>query len=69
MECRAINETQVADHIYPLVREWYETGAINLERMRALDAVQPMCPACSASQGGQLSWWSRAMRELFGFDG
>ena len=67
VECGAIAETQVADHIYPLVQEYYETGAINLERMRSLEAVQPMCPTCSASQGGRLSWWSRAMREFFGF--
>ena len=67
VECRAVTPVQVADHIYPLVREWYETGGINEEFMRSLEAVQPQCPACSASQGGQLSWWSRSMKELFGF--
>jgi hypothetical protein len=68
VECGEVAPTQVADHINPLVREWYETGRINLEQMRALDAVQPMCPTCSASQGGQLSWYSRLMKEFFGFD-
>jgi hypothetical protein len=67
VECGAVTPVQVADHIYPLVREWYETGGINEEFMRSLEAVQPQCPACSASQGGQLSWWSRSMKELFGF--
>jgi hypothetical protein len=67
VECGAVTPVQVADHIYPLVREWYETGGINAEFMRFLEAVQPQCPACSASQGGQLSWWSRSMKELFGF--
>ncbi len=68
VECGNVAFTQVADHINPLVREWYETGGINLDRMRSLDAIQPMCPTCSASQGGRLSWYSRLMREVLGFD-
>lgn len=65
--CGTVDDVQVADHIYPLVQEWYETGAIDLTRMREVTSVQPMCPTCSASQGGHLSWWSRGMREQFGF--
>jgi hypothetical protein len=59
-------DTQVADHIDPLVKEYYRTGTIDLERMRSLDAVQAQCPACSASQGGLLSRFSRAMRDFWG---
>lgn len=65
VDCGAITSSQVADHITPLVQEWYETGQINTEFMHSLEAVQPQCPACSALQGGQLSWYSRAMREVF----
>jgi len=68
VECGEFAPKMVADHSYPLVREWYETGTINLARMRSLEAVQPMCPACSASQGGQLSWYSRLMKVVFGFE-
>lgn len=50
-----------ADHITPLVREYYSTGTINLQRMRSLDAVQPQCPMCSNIQGGQLSVYGRNM--------
>lgn len=66
VDCGATAETQVADHIDPLVKEYYRTGSIDLGRMRSLDAVQPQCPACSASQGGTLSWFSRAMRDFWG---
>jgi hypothetical protein len=51
----------------PLVQEWYETGSIDYDWMSSVDAVQPQCPTCSAAQGGQLSWYSRMMRQqLFG---
>jgi hypothetical protein len=63
--CGVLTPTQVADHITPLVREWYETGTIDRDFMRALEAVQPQCAACSAAQGGRLSWYSRTMRELY----
>jgi len=32
--------SQVADHIDPLVQEYYRTGSIDLVRMRSLEAVQ-----------------------------
>jgi RHS repeat-associated protein len=68
VECGQIADTQVADHVYPLVKEWYETGDIDLDYMRSLEAIQPMCPTCSARQGGQLSWYSRMMKEVFDLD-
>lgn len=64
VDCGATADTQVADHIDPLVKEYYRTGTIDLQRTRSLEAVQPQCPVCSASQGGTLSWYSRAMRDL-----
>jgi hypothetical protein len=60
-----IASTQVADHITPLVMEWYETGGIDAEFMRSLEAVQPQCPACSAVQGAQMSQYSRIMGDLW----
>jgi hypothetical protein len=65
IDCGSISPRQVADHIFPLVREFYETGRINMFRMRSLEAVQPQCPFCSARQGGLLSSFSRQMRRLF----
>jgi RHS repeat-associated protein len=69
VDCGGIAPTQVADHIHPLVQQWYETGTIDLQVMRSLEAVQPQCPLCSAVQGGQLSWYSRAMRAKYFGDG
>jgi hypothetical protein len=66
--CGVTTPRQVADHTYALVREWYETGTIDLQRARSLEAVQAMCPSCSAAEGGFLSWYSRVMKDLFGFD-
>lgn len=56
----------VADHIYPLVQEFYETGTINLERMKSIEAIQPQCATCSASQGGVLSNYSKMVKEFLG---
>lgn len=50
VDCGAIAPVQVADHITPLVREWYGTGTIDTEFMHSLEAVQPQCPVCSASR-------------------
>jgi hypothetical protein len=69
VECGLIAPTQVADHITPLVKEYYQKGSIDLDRMRSVDAVQPQCPTCSAQQGADLSRYSRSMRTLFGLDG
>lgn len=66
VDCGAVTPKQVADHKTALVKERYETGSIDVRRMRSVDSVQPQCPACSARQGGQLSWYSRFMRSLLG---
>lgn len=57
---------QVADHKKPLVEEYYETGTIDIQRMRSSEAVQPQCPTCSAAQGGAMCQYSNQMREKLG---
>lgn len=54
----------VADHKTPLVQEHYETGTINTENMRSLDAVQPQCTTCSAKQGAEMSKYSKEMKAI-----
>jgi len=65
IDCGDVAPTQVADHTYPLVVEYYETGTNDTEAQRDPGAVRPHCPSCSNKQGGQLSGFSRRMkREL-----
>jgi hypothetical protein len=64
VDCGAVTPKQVADHKTPLVKEHYETGAIDTTRMRSVDAVQPQCPTCSARQGADMSRYSREQRRL-----
>ena len=60
--CGASTPRQVAGHREALVREHYETGTIDTQRMRSVDAVRPECPPCSAAEGGRLSHYSRQQR-------
>jgi RHS repeat-associated protein len=64
VDCGAVTPRQVADHKEPLVVEHYRTGTIDVEKQSSLEAVQAHCPTCSAVQGGQLSWFSKLMRQL-----
>ncbi|MFZ1463251.1 MAG: hypothetical protein WAW20_02895 [Anaerolineae bacterium] len=64
VSCGAIVPQTVADHKDPLVVEYYRTGAIDIQRMRDVNSVQPQCPTCSAGQGGLLSQVSRFMRQV-----
>jgi len=68
VDCGTVPERAVADHKTPLVREYYETGRVDLDRARSLDAVQPQCPTCSARQGADLSRYSREQRRLLGLE-
>lgn len=68
VDCGNIAERQVADHIDPLVKEYYRTGTIDLQRMRSLEAVRPQCPTCSARQGALLNRYSIEMRRLLGLE-
>ena len=67
VDCGAITPKQIADHVDPLVVQYYRDGSVNVGQQSSVDAVQAHCPACSASQGGQLSAFSKAMKQFFGF--
>jgi RHS repeat-associated protein len=54
---------RVAGHKQALVQEHYQTGTIDKKKMRALDAVRPECPTCSAREGAAMSRYSRMMKE------
>lgn len=69
VDCGKTTAKQVADHIKELVKEWYETGGIDKEKMRSLEAVQPRCPACSAKQGADMSRYSREQKAKLGSGG
>lgn len=64
--CVVCGETapkMVADHIDPLVVEHYRTEAIDVTKQGSVGAVQPHCPSCSSSQGGQMSGFSTTMKK------
>ena len=65
--CGAFHPRMRANHIEPLVEEYYRTGTIDTERMRSPEAVNPQCPTCSAQQGAYLAQFSKFMKNLFGF--
>jgi hypothetical protein len=67
VDCGAITPRQVADHKTPLVKEYYETGAIDTQKMRSVGAVQPHCPTCSAREGADMSRYSRQKKKEHGF--
>jgi RHS repeat-associated protein len=64
VDCGGTSEPMVADHKTPLVQEHYETGTINTEAMRSVDAVQPQCTTCSAKQGAEMSKYSKDMKKI-----
>lgn len=57
--CGKQSDKMVADHNPPLVQEYYETGMINIEKMKSLDAIRPQCLGCSRIQGGTMSSYSK----------
>jgi RHS repeat-associated protein len=63
VKCGETAPVMRAGHKEALVREHYESGQIDTDRMRSLDAVQPECPTCSAREGADLSRYSRVMKE------
>ena len=67
VDCGKVTPRQVADHKEPLVVEYYRTGSNNVTKQTSVDAVQAHCPECSASQGGYLGNFGKAMRNFFGF--
>ena len=63
-ECGAVTQNQRADHPTPLVQEYFETGTIDIARMRDPNTVLPHCPACSNRQGGFMAAYSKRMWKL-----
>jgi hypothetical protein len=66
VDCGKTTPRQVADHKTPLVKEYYETGQIDKQRMKEVDAVQPQCPTCSGKQGADLSRYSKDQKKARG---
>lgn len=66
VDCGAITSKQVADHKDPLVVQYFREGKVDVKKQSQLDAVQPHCPSCSASQGGQLGAFSKKMNNELG---
>jgi hypothetical protein len=64
VDCGATPPKMIADHKYILVKEWYETGKIDVKRMRSLEAVQPQCSSCSAVQAAYARAYSMRMRQI-----
>jgi hypothetical protein len=62
VKCGDTTPTQRAGHKEALVKEHYEKGSIDRERMRSTDAVQPERPTCSNREGADMSRYSREMR-------
>lgn len=66
VDCQKITKPMVADHKTPLVVEHYETGSIDLKKMKCLDSVQPQCTNCSAKQGAKMSQYSKQKKMELG---
>ena len=55
---------RIADHRVGLVIEYYLTGTNDSSHQKNTNAVRPHCEACSNSQGGKLSAFSRRMGNI-----
>lgn len=55
---------RIADHRVGLVIEYYLTGTNDSSHQKNTNAVRPHCGACSNSQGGKLSAFSRRMGNI-----
>jgi hypothetical protein len=64
VDCGGTSEPMVANHIKPLVQEWYETGTIDLEKMRSPESVNGQCQTCSSKQGAEMSAYSKRMKAI-----
>ncbi len=65
--CGASEGKRIADHKTPLVKEHYETGKIDKEKMRSKGSVQPQCSTCSAKQGAEMSKYSKDQKKVNGY--
>ena len=67
VDCGVVDPRMRANHIEPLVQQYYRTGTIDTTQMRSPDAVNAQCPTCSARQGGFMANFSKVMKDLLGF--
>jgi hypothetical protein len=58
------NGKMVADHIVPLMKEFYETRMIDIQKMKNIKSIQPQCISCSNRQGAYLSNISKQIKEF-----
>jgi hypothetical protein len=63
---QALEPPTIPARFKALVEEYYETGTIDQQRMRSVDAVQPECPTCSAQEGAAMSRYSRQKKQELG---
>ncbi len=68
VDCGKTEKKMVADHKKALVEEYYETGTIDVKKMRDVNSVQPQCPTCSAKQGAEKAQYSKQQKKAHGFD-
>lgn len=66
VKCGEMTSKQVAGHKKALVEEYYETGAIDRDKMRSLDAIQSECPTCSAREGAAMANYSKQKKKELG---
>jgi hypothetical protein len=67
VDCGATGK-MFADHKKPLVKEYYETGTINADKMRDINSVQPQCQNCSGRQGAELKKYSQEQKKKNGIN-
>ena len=65
-DCNATGVKMVADHIIPVVVEYYVYGHFDYVRMRSPQATQPQCERCSNLQSSIARKWSQAQAALLG---
>ncbi len=68
VDCGKTEKKMIADHKKALVEEYYETGTIDVKKMRDVNSVQPQCPTCSAKQGAEKAQYSKQQKKAHGFD-
>jgi RHS repeat-associated protein len=63
-KCGGVSSPMYAGHKKDLVVEHHETGRIDINRMRSVEAVHPERPNCSNRSGGFLSNFSKLMNKI-----
>jgi RHS repeat-associated protein len=64
--CGASSGKRFAGHKKALVKEYYETGSVDADQMRSVDAVQAECSTCSHREGAHLSRYSKEKKKEHG---